>query len=107
MDSVWSFFSSFWASVVALFGWVFDTIFGLFQSFYYWVAVTSLSIAIDMLEPVIGHIDFSPLRDLWNSAPPVLFEIAARVGVNDALTIVISAVGVRLMMSFVPKFFWS
>lgn len=79
-------FESFWIMIQDAFCWAFDSILGL--------VVT-----------ILGAFDFSGLTAYagqWAGLPSGTLEVLSAVGLSQALGIIISAIGIRLMLQLVP-----
>jgi len=80
---------------------VFESIWLLLQDAVCWVFESVIRLVISIL----GGIDFSGLTSYagaWAGLPAGTTEVLAAVGLSQAVGIVITAIGIRLMLQLVP-----
>ena len=101
------FFSAIIAKIVAVVGWFSDIFIAIFVALwdilkdaFSWLFDQCLSIAVS----AVNAIDVSGLSSLnaWGELPSSIINILGLLGVGQAVTIISSAIGIRLLLQLIP-----
>lgn len=80
---------------------VFKALWLIFQDAVCWV----LESIIRLVVTIIGGIDFSALASYgggWAGLPGNIVEVMSAIGISQAVGIIVSAIGIRIVLQLVP-----
>lgn len=80
---------------------VFESLWFILQDLVCWAFESVIRLVISIL----GAFDFSAMASYvgtWAELPPGVLEVLSAIGLSQALGIVISAIGIRLMLQLIP-----
>ncbi len=108
MAAVGAFFTALLAKLGAMLAWVgqlfvkcFEAIWHVVTDLICWAFDGFLSIAVVALQAL----DFSALAqyaNTWASLPAGVLEVLAAIGLTQAVGIIVSAIGIRLVLQLIP-----
>lgn len=102
-----AFFSALLAKIAAIAKWfgdlfvaVFVALWDLLKDGFSWCFEQVMDVAID----AVSSIDVSGISTAggWGSLPAEVINILALIGVGEATTIIVAAIGIRLVLQLIP-----
>lgn len=102
MNWLKGFINNFWESLKTLIDYFLDGLFHILKTILYWIfdgfltVVTSIINALDL--SALGFEAFGE----WANLPPEMIYIINQFGLPQCCTIIVSAIGVRMLLNLIP-----
>lgn len=101
LESIGNYFNGLWESFLDWGEKLVNTLFDMLKDVFLWLTDTILAFVVGLLDVLGQSIDFNP-GDYISALPSEITNIIGVLGLNTCMTIIISAILIRLTLQIIP-----